>query len=86
MTDVFEDMGEIKEDEHHVAYSLDGHRLLFAKPSFKDEEYHVPDGVVTICSMVFGACSQYVTLIIPRSVNLIGDFVFGPSGGKIVIP
>jgi len=42
MTDVFEDMGEIKEDEHHVAYSLDGHRLLFAKPSFKDEEYHVP--------------------------------------------
>jgi hypothetical protein len=43
-------------------------------------------GVVTICSMAFGACSQYVTLIIPRSVNLIGDFVFGPSGGKIVIP
>ena len=85
MTDVFEDMGEFKEDEHHVAYSLDGHRLLFAKPTFKDEEYHVPDGVVTICSMAFGACSQFVTLVIPRSVNLIGDFVFGPCGGKIII-
>ena len=25
------------------------------------------------------------TLDIPRSVHLIGDFVFGPGGGKIVV-
>ena len=70
---------------HGVGYSLDGHRLLFVRHTFKDSEYIVPDGVVTICSMAFGACRQFVTLIIPRSVRLIGDFVFGPEGGKIVI-
>ena len=47
--------------------------------------YFVPDGVVTICSMAFGACQLFVTLIIPRSVRFIGDFVFSPEGGKIVI-
>ena len=81
----FEDDGEYRLDEHDVAYSLDGHRLLFARMSFKGEEYIVPDGVVTICSMAFASCRQFITLIIPRSVRLIGDFVFGPGGGKIVI-
>ena len=70
---------------HGVGYSLDGHRLLFVRHTFKDSEYIVPNGVVTICSMAFGACRQFMTLIIPRSVRLIGDFVFGPEGGKIVI-
>jgi hypothetical protein len=41
--------------------------------------------LLTICSMAFAVCRQFVTLIIPRSVRLIGDFVFGPGGGKIVI-
>ena len=72
-------------DENDIAYSLDGHRLLFARAGFKDNEYHVPEGVVTICSMAFAACRQFVTLYIPRSVHLIGDFVFGPGGGKIII-
>lgn len=81
----FEDEGEYYIDEHGIGYCLDGHRLLFARIEFKDDEYHVPDGVVTICSMAFAVCRQFVTLIIPRSVRLIGDFVFGPGGGKIVI-
>jgi hypothetical protein len=81
----FEDDGEYRIDEHGVCYSLDGHRLLSARFEFKDDEYHVPDGVVTICSMAFGCCQQFVTLYIPRSVRLIGDFVFGPGGGKITI-
>lgn len=81
----FEDDGEYRVDEHRVGYSLDGHRLLFARFSFKDSEYQVPDGVVTICLMAFATCRQFVTLHIPRSVRLIGDFVFGPGGGKIVI-
>lgn len=81
----FEDEGEYFIDNHGVGYSLDGHRLLFAKMSFKEEEYLVPDGVTTICSMAFGICRQFVTLQIPRSVKIIGDFVFGPGGGKIVI-
>ena len=81
----FEDEGEFRIDEHYVAYSLDGHRLLFAKGKFSANEYHVPNGVVTICSMAFAVCRQFVTLYIPRSVKLIGDFIFGPGGGKIVI-
>ena len=43
------------------------------------------DKMLTICSMAFAVCRQFVTLIIPRSVRLIGDFVFRPGGGKIVI-
>ena len=81
----FEDEGEDRLDEHDVAYSLDGHRLLFARMTFKGEEYAVPDDVVTICSMAFACCRQFVTLTIPRSVRLIGDFVFGLGGGKIEI-
>jgi hypothetical protein len=81
----FEDEGEYRMDEFGVGYSLDEHRLLFARHTFKDENYRVPDGVVTICSMAFAGCRQFVTLSIPRSVRIIGDFVFGPGGGKIVI-
>ena len=81
----FEDEGEYRIDEHGVGYSLDGHRLLFTRYTFNDSEYTVPEGVVTICSMAFATCRHFVTLIIPRSVRLIGDFVFGPGGGKIVI-
>ena len=81
----FEEEGEYRIDEHGVGYSLNGHRLLFARIEFKDSEYRVPDGVKTICSMAFGVCRQFVTLYIPRSVRLIGDFVFGPGGGIIVI-
>ena len=81
----FEDEGEYRIDEHGIGYSLDGHRLLFARYTFIDSKYQVPDGVVTICSMAFGFCRQFVTLILPRSVRLIGDFIFGPGGGKIVI-
>ncbi|MBR6964249.1 MAG: hypothetical protein IKH86_11575 [Prevotella sp.] len=81
----FEDEGEYYVDEHGIGYSLDGHRLLFARQEFKDSEYRVPNGVVTVCSMAFATCRHFVTLIIPRSVRLIGDFVFGPEGGKIII-
>lgn len=80
----FEDEGEYRIDEHGVAYSLDGHRLLFVRQPFDGGEYVVPEGVMTICSMAFASCRQFVKLSVPRSVRLIGDFVFGPGGGKIV--
>ena len=84
-TDAFEDDGEYCIDRNDIASSLDRYRLLFARAGFKDNEYHVPEGVVTICSMAFATCRQFVTLYIPRSVRLIGDFVFGPGGGKIIV-
>lgn len=61
-----------------------GHRLLFAKAEFTANEYCVPEGVTTICSTAFASCRQFVTLLLPHSVCLIGDFLFGTGGGKIV--
>lgn len=81
----FEDEGEYYVDEHGIGYSLDGHRLLFATAEFTANEYHVSEGVTTICSMAFASCRQFLTLNLPHSVNLIGDFLFGSGGGKIVI-
>ena len=72
-------------DKYGVAYSRDKKRLMWAGPNFCESEYCVPDGAETICSMAFNCCPHFVTLIIPRSVSLIGDFVFGPEGGKIKI-
>lgn len=64
-----------------VNYIMDksSDKFVFAAADMSD------DGVVTICSMAFATCRHFVMLYIPRSVHLIGDFVFGPGGGKIVI-
>ena len=40
-TDAFEDDGEYRMDENDIAYSLDRHRLLFARAGFKDNEYGI---------------------------------------------
>lgn len=72
-------------DEFGVTYSHNMKKLLWASVEFDNEEYHVPDGVKTICSHAFSACRQFVTLYIPRSVSLIGDSTFGTGGGRIVI-
>ena len=53
----FEAEGEYRYDEQGVAYSLDGHRLLFSNYKLKEGEYQVPDGVKTICSMAFATCA-----------------------------
>jgi hypothetical protein len=64
----FEDEGEYRVDEHGVGYSLDGHRLLFVRHTFKDSEYIVPDGVMTICSMAFGTPKLKILDLIIRRV------------------
>ena len=48
-------------------------------------EHVVPDGVLTICDGAFGFCEDYVVLSVPRSIKVIGDYIFGQGGGKIVI-
>lgn len=72
-------------DEHHVAYSKDGKRLLFAKVEFNEPRYEVRDGVEEIDSFIFCGCKTYVVLSIPRSVRIIGDNLFGIEGGHIEI-
>lgn len=74
---------EVEKD--HVKYSHNMKRLLVATIRFDEDIYEVPDGVETICDMAFAICPRYLTLIIPRSVKVIGKNVFGSCGGKIKI-
>lgn len=73
-------------DEYGVIYANEGKRLISAtKPDLIGKDYFVPDGVVTICDGAFGGCLDYLVLSVPRSVKVIGDYLFGEEGGKIVI-
>lgn len=73
-------------DDYGVMYANDGKRLISAtKPDLIGKESFVPDGVVTICDGAFGGCQDYLVLSVPRSIKVIGDYLFGEEGGKIVI-
>ena len=67
-----------------VAYSLDGKTLKFCRFNFNKLRYRVPDGVEEIEEGAFLACRHFVELSIPRSVRVIGDYLFG-NGGLITI-
>jgi hypothetical protein len=71
-------------DGQNVVYTKNGKRLLCARSGFKGAEYHVPDGVITICDRAFFFCEQFLTVYIPSSVQVIGDDLFGEKGGRIV--
>ena len=71
-------------DAQHVMYTKNGKRLLCARAGFNAAEYHVPDGVVTICDRAFFFCGQYLKLYIPASVKVIGEELFGEMGGEII--
>lgn len=73
-------------EEDGVMYANEGKRLIRAtKPEMIGKDYMVPDGVVTICDGAFGACQDYLVLSLPRSIKVIGDYIFGEESGKIVI-
>lgn len=52
---------------------------------FNETEYHVPNGVETICSHAFALSKRYLTLSVPSSIKVIGDSLFGKEGGRIII-
>ena len=73
-------------DEYGVIYVNEGKRLIsVTKPDLIGMEYFVPDGVLTICDGAFGGCQDYLVLSLPRSIKVIGDYIFGKEGGIIVI-
>jgi hypothetical protein len=73
-------------DEYGVMYANEGRRLISAtKPDLIGKDYMVPDGVVTICDGAFGGCQEYLELSVPRSIKVIGDYIFGEESGRIVI-
>ena len=86
VNDYWCDENEAITDEQGVVYANEGRRLIAAtKPKLIGKEYFVPDGVLTICDGAFGFCEDYVVLSVPRSIKVIGDYIFGQESGKIVI-
>lgn len=80
------DEDKVTTDEFGVEYANEGRRLLTAtRPSLIGKEYCVPDGVLTICDGAFMGTNDYLELSVPRSIKVIGDYIFGKEGGKIVI-
>lgn len=85
MNDDDEDLDEpFNLDEYGVGYSEDGKVLQFCRFTFNETRYEVPNGVEVIQDGAFVACRHYLELSIPRSVRVIGDFIFG-DGGIITI-
>lgn len=75
-----------EKDEFGVTYANEGRRLISANGSAKiGKHYYVPDGVVTICDGAFLGIDDYLELSVPRSIKVIGDYIFGQESGKIVI-
>ena len=72
-------------DEHNVAYSKSGKRLLGCRWGFDEEEYWVKDGVTTICSYAFITSKKFLKLHIPNTVRVIGPGIFGDNDGVIII-
>ena len=71
-------------DKYSVGYSEDGKILKFCRFTFNETRYEVPDGVEEILDGAFVACRHYLELSIPRSVRVIGDYIFG-NGGVITV-
>ncbi len=72
-------------DEHNVAYSKSGKRLLGCRWGFDEEEYWVKDGVTTICSYAFITSKKFLKLHIPNTVRVIGSSIFSDNDGVIII-
>ena len=86
VNDYWYDEDKVTTDEFGVEYTNEGRRLLSAtRPNLIGKEYRVPDGVLTICDGAFLGTNDYLELSVPRSIKVIGDYIFGKEGGKIVI-
>ena len=86
VNDYWCDEDKTEKDEFGVVYANEGRRLISAYGSAKiGKHYYVPDGVLTICDGAFMGIDDYLELSVPRSIKVIGDFIFGEESGKIVI-
>ena len=86
VNDYWYDEEQTVTDELGVMYANEGRRLIRSTRSeLIGKEYVVPDGVLTICDGAFGFCGDYLELSVPRSIKVIGDYIFGEAGGKIVV-
>ena len=85
---------EIKEgwrDEYGVIYSSDGTKLLRANQDLFLEGYSIKEGTIVICDYAFRCgynFSPLKTIIIPNTVQVIGDLCFSgcSSLNNIVLP
>ena len=63
------------EDKYGVRYSLDGRKVLKASKDLKEIDYHIRDGVLTICDQSFQN-KGLKSVILPNSIIAIGDRAF----------
>ena len=86
VNEYWHDDEDTKMDEYGVVYANGWRRLLMmTRPELIGKEYVVPDGVLTICDGAFNFNRDYLVLSVPRSIKVIGDYLFSEDGGKIVI-
>lgn len=86
VNEYWHDENDTQMDMYGVVYANEGRRLLMAtRPELIGKEFIVPDGVLTICDGAFMGTNDYLELSVPRSIEVIGDYIFGNEGGKIVI-
>ena len=100
VNDQWYDEDDIITDEYGVQYTHGGRRLLRVSSIAQiaiGTDYHVPDGVLTICNDAFTTrdyaykeCGEevpYLVLSVHRSIKSIGDNIFGVTGegGRIEI-
>ena len=71
--------------EYGVVYANEGRRLIMATRPVIGKDYVVPEGVLTICDGAFTFCKDYLVLSLPWSIKVIGDYIFGKEGGRMVI-
>ena len=76
---------EIYDVNEYVVYANEGRRLIMATRPVIGKDYVVPEGVLTICDGAFTFCKDYLVLSLPWSIKVIGDYIFGKEGGRMVI-
>ena len=83
----WEEWKEAFTDEWGVKYSKDGRKLLKVPQELKGY-YSVKEGTQIICDNAFSDCSSLSSIVIPNSVNSIGEgaFLNCSSLSSIVIP
>ena len=71
------DFVSAEKDKYGVFYSRDGLRLIDVdNKTFSCREYRIKESVKIICDYAFAGCSTIINVIIPDSVEVIGERAF----------
>lgn len=66
--------------ENGVLFNKNKTKLIFYPQGLEDTEYEIPNGVIAIDDFAFGNCDNLKNIVIPSSVETIGEAAFLSSG------